>query len=207
MKMNSNILHGIAYLILSSVTAWGRIGETLDECITRYGEPDGPPSAFGGLSYWNAELPEAKIYSFTKGNIRVEMFLHNGTAQMMLFADRFIRESDPFGLDDERIETIISRNLVNASPAEQRDTPIGRAIAEEPALNHYFRAGAHRIPIRQCYVGENDVNALVMEDTRVFIVSNSFIDEMRNALQKGRAEQESKRQEQLQENQKNLNDL
>lgn len=200
------VFHCIAFLTVSSITAWGRIGETLDECIARYGEPK-EQMDFDVLSYWKAEMPETKVYSFVKGNVRIDAVLHNGTAQMLIFRDKFIGPHQPLFLDDERIDTIISRNVVSARTAEQSDTSIGQAIAEEPALTHYFGSASARIPIRQCYIGENDVNAIIREDTTVYIVSNSFIDEMRDALRKGRAEQESEKQRQLQENQKALDDL
>ena len=80
-------------LFLCTLTAHGRIGETMDECIERYGAA----RAHRTVSFGGVNLPWVR---FEKGGLTIEVTFHEGSAQRIVYRATYQRdERDEHGLD------------------------------------------------------------------------------------------------------------
>lgn len=81
-----------ALTVMLSSTCWARIGETLEECIARYGQPTFGPDPFTGIDTQPAsmhgvarELTDTQIYRFDKDPLVIKVVIHKGSAHMIYF--------------------------------------------------------------------------------------------------------------------------
>jgi hypothetical protein len=85
----------LAVLLFAAHTATARIGETLEQCIERYGQPAVPPKPGGPVT-------------FLKANVAITISFHEGHADMLVF---FKWENGAKGpLSDEEISVLMRAN-------------------------------------------------------------------------------------------------
>lgn len=108
----------IISLLSSPTTALGRIGESIEECKARYGEPVGEDNDV-------IQIPNAKLVVFMKAGLAVGVSLIDGRAAMINFQKV---EKDSLGIpepiSDTEIETLLAANAVGKWRAV--DSPVGK---------------------------------------------------------------------------------
>jgi len=106
----ASLLLGTALAVMVCSTASARIGETLEQCVARYGAPDsGPKPAEGGLS--------ASTYYFVKSGRDIQITFYDGKAVELL-----VHRRDGKVFSDSEVETMLSENkslgwVENSSPS------------------------------------------------------------------------------------------
>jgi hypothetical protein len=115
-KVNSLLPLRLMLLMVASIGSqadgFARVGETLEECTKRYGEPTlGPIEGTRGDSFVS--------YCFEKSGFKIFASFHDGNVVIISFAKL---END--GLSPERMQTdeillLLAKNMVNGEPWEE----------------------------------------------------------------------------------------
>jgi hypothetical protein len=112
----------LAALVIGSLssptTALGRIGESMDECKARYGEPVGEDNDV-------IQIPNSKLVVFMKAGLAVGVTLIDGRAAMINF-QKVKKDSlgTPEPISDTEIDALLAANAVGKWRAV--DSPVGK---------------------------------------------------------------------------------
>jgi len=106
MIASAKLLSCVLAVALSS-TGWARIGETLEECIARYGEFSPNPDANDVFVFHD---PEVGVYYFNKSGIKITVEIHNGRASRIQFASE-----QGVALDNDIMNGLLEANAVDGA--------------------------------------------------------------------------------------------
>jgi hypothetical protein len=87
-----------ALAILLPAAGWARIGETLEQCVARYGPPESPPEE-------SAVHPKAIDCAFSKSGLDISVVFYQGKA-----ADIMFRKLDGSAFNPSEVEELLKAN-------------------------------------------------------------------------------------------------
>jgi hypothetical protein len=156
MKAPQQLLYCALAVMLSS-TGWARIGETLDECIQRYGEVTFGPRADG---FGN------QMVQFTKLPYTVTVVLKNGTAVAIGYfrysSDlRFGRLPDSYPMDADEVQTLVERNPLDGVPWNVSRSGASGISFTHPNGAEAMATAAKQGGFRWLFIGNGVVNVTV----------------------------------------------
>ena len=105
------ILRGLVLFLLCAVPAWGRLGETEEQCVARYG-----PVLYR-LNVTSEEMA-LTILSFEKNGYRFAVTMYEGGAVLI-----FINKVGAEQLDEEEIQTLLKTEQGTESWGPNPDVP------------------------------------------------------------------------------------
>jgi hypothetical protein len=173
-----------ALAIMMSSTGWTRIGETLEECKARYGEPTFGPDVLitwrGENHAFLQEIKGAQICRFDKESLVIQAVFFGGTAQMLSF-----QRANGEDMASYELDTILEKNLDQPSKATIENGPIVQAINQSKGvMNLLHPSGMFAVYFR----GKNRVSGYLdntLDSSRpmyyAFFVSDDFLKVLRVA--------------------------